>query len=78
MYVLHFRSVFTMGCRFIFVQSVSDGSPSAMQKVLGSASVPVSRLEAFKRERRFDSVRWDFANETVDPHAIGLAIKSSV
>lgn len=66
-----------MWCRFIFIQSVSDESLSSIQKALGSAPVPVSRLEALKRESRFQSVRWDFANEKIDPHAVGLAIKAS-
>lgn len=37
----------------------------------------MSKLEALKRARDFETVQWDVANEALDPHVVGLAVKKT-
>ena len=66
-----------MPCRFIFVHSISADAKSGVQALLGAEPLPMSKLEALKRARDFESVQWDVANEALDPHVVGLAIKKT-
>jgi hypothetical protein len=64
-------------CRFIFVQPVMSGSASLTQTLAGTsgAALDFQKLEPLKRLSGFSSVAWDVANEAIDPHAVGMAIK---
>lgn len=48
-----------------------------MQSLLGAEPLEMSKLEALKRARDFETVQWDFANEALDPHVVGLAVKKT-
>ena len=64
-------------CRFIFIHSISADAKSGVQSLLGAEPLAMSKLEALKRARDFESVQWDVANEALDPHVVGLAVKKA-
>ena len=51
-----------------------------MQGVTGSASkaIPCESLDPLKSISGYATVAWDIANESADPHAVGIAIKREV
>lgn len=64
-------------CRLIFIQAVKDGeSASPVQSVVGTSTqaLDLNKLEPLKGNALFRDVQWDFANESIDPHIVGLAI----
>lgn len=55
------------------------GSASLTQLLAGTGgkALDFAQLEPLKRLSGFSSVAWDVANEAVDPHAVGMAIKQA-
>lgn len=56
---------------------MKDGeSASPVQSLIGSAgqALDLNRLDPLKGNALFRDVQWDFANENIDPHIVGLAV----
>lgn len=64
-------------CRLIFIQAVKDGeSASPVQSLVGTSAqaLDLNRLDPLKGNALFRDVQWDFSNESIDPHIVGLAV----